>query len=392
MTVRYSLTTLALLGVCAAPAAAQMVDVRVTVDTQAVREAADSVRDALRDMFGPDTRLELRRELRTVTRDVTDAIGHLASAPWMGDGPWLGAPRQRSFTARVTDRDTRTFAIGPNGAFDLENLSGDIRITAGTGRDLTVEIHRESRARTEAEARTGLSRVRVETTHRGERVTARTVYPSGRQSEYAVSVSYVVTAPAGTRIMARTVSGDLTLSGIAGETSLHTTSGDISVTNAARLQSAKTVSGDIVLRTVGAEGQLDASTMSGDVTASGVKARRLEISSLSGTATVRDAAASAVSVKSMAGDVVFEGSLTAGGRYEFQSQTGTVRVALDERVGFTFEASTFAGSVASEFPLKVTSLGATGRRPARNLSGTFGDGSATVTATSFSGSVTLVRR
>lgn len=383
MKVRHTLTALVMIGTIAAPAAAQVVDVRVKVDTQAIREATEHIREALRDAFGPEIRMDLRHEIASVTRDVAGMIGHLSHAEWIG---------QRNFPASQMDKETRTFAIGANGSFELDNLSGDIRIAAGSGRDLTIEITRQARGRTEADARAGLARVRVETTHRGDRATARTVYPNERQSNYSVSVDYVITAPAGTRIIAKNVSGDLTVTRINGEISVNTTSGDVTITDADRVLTAKTVSGDIVLRNVGAEGLLEASTMSGDVTATAVTARRLDISSLAGTATVRDAKAAAVTVKSMAGDVVFDGDLAAGGRYEFQSQSGTVRLALDGRTGFTFEARTFAGSVTTEIPLKVTTVGAGTRRATRNLSGTFGDGSATVTATSFSGSVVVTKR
>ncbi len=382
-----------LFAVSAAPVAAQPVDVRVRVDTQAIREVAEELRIVLRDVFGPELQQELRHELSSASRDIADIVEHLARTPWVGDGNWSwSSMSQRNFPAAQTDRETRTFAIGTSGEFTLDNVSGDLRITAGSGRDLTIEVIRHARGRTESDARAGLARVRAETTHRGDRVTARTVYPNERQSDFSVSVDYVVTAPAGTRITAKTISGDIAVTRIAGELTVSTTSGDVTVTHADRLLSAKTISGDIELRDVKAEGLLEAASISGDVTATNVTARRLDVGSMSGTATVRNAQTSATSAKSLSGDVVFDGTLASGGRYEFQSQSGSVRLSLDGRTGFNLEARTFSGSVRSDLPLQTAGVSSSGRRANRALSGTFGDGSATVSATSFSGSVVITKR
>lgn len=389
------LAAAAIIGTTAAPAAGQTIDVRpggdirIRIDTQAIREATEEVRDAILDVtrdlgrefdrefgrnFGRDFGRDMARELRDAFR-------------WGSGGSW-----QRNFPASQTDTEKRTFAIGAAGEFDLENLSGDITIVAGTGRDLTIEITRRARGRNDADARSGLARVRVETAHRGDRVTAKTVYPNERQSNYSVSVDYVVTAPAGTRITARTLSGGISATAITGELSVSTMSGDVTVTRASHLLSAKTASGTITLRDVAAEGALDASTMSGDVTATTVKARRLNLTTISGTVTARGVQASDAKLSSTSGDVVFDGDLAAGGRYVFTSHSGNVQLTLDGRTGFTFESSTFTGTVRTDLPLQGTTLGAGGRRPARNLRGTFGDGSATVTATSFSGNVVVLKR
>lgn len=383
----------ALFAVAVTPVAAQPVDIRVRVDTEAIREVTEELRTVLREVFGPEFRQELRHELTSASRDIAEIVEHLAHIPWVSDGNWSwSSVHQRNFPAAQTDRETRTFAIGASGEFTLDNISGDLRITAGSGRDLSIEIIRHSRGRNESDARAGLARVRVETTHRGDRVTARTVYPNERQSDFSVSVEYVVTAPAGTRITAKTISGDISASRMTGELSVSTTSGDVTVTNAERLLSAKTISGDIELRDIKAEGLLEASTISGDVTATNVTARRLDLGTMSGTATLRNAQTSTASVKSLSGDVVFDGTLASGGRYEFQSQSGTVRLSLDGRTGFTLDARSFSGSVRSDLPLQMSGVVASGRRANRTLTGTFGDGSATVSATSFSGSVVITKR
>ena len=384
MHVRDSLTAFVLIGAITTPAAAQTVDVRVTVDTQTIREVtrevSQEIRHAMREVFGPEMRRDLTRNIASASRDIADVIETLSRG-------------QRNFPATQTDKETRTFAIGANGEFSLENLSGDIRIVPGSGQELTVEITRHARGRNDADAKAGLTRVRVETTHRGDRATARTVYPQNeRQPNYSVSVDYLVTAPAGTRVTAKTLSGNVTVGAMTGDLAVNSTSGDIQVTGATRLMHAKTVSGNVILQNCAGADVLEAATMSGDVTGTNIKARRVELHSISGTVTGRNVTAQAAKLNSMSDDVIFDGDLAAGGRYEFSTHSGTVRLALDGRTGFTIEASTFAGSVKSDLPLKVENTGAGSRRPNRYMRGTFGDGSATITASSFSGSVLVTKR
>lgn len=400
MHVKDSLTAFALIGAITTPAAAQSVDVRVKVDTQTIREVTREVslelRDVMREVFGQEFRRDLQRDIASASRDIADVVETLARGPWTsGHGVFrdMHDSRQRNFPASQTDTETRTFAIGSNGEFSLENLSGDIRIEPGSGRDLTVEITRHARGRTEADAKAGLARVRVETTHRGDRATARTLYPQNeRQPNYSVSVDYVVRAPAGTRITAKTMSGDVTVGAMTGDLTVNTMSGDVQVTGATRVTSAKTVSGDVVLNNCSAADVLEASTMSGDVTGTNIKARRVELHSISGTVTGRNVNAQSAKLHSMSDDVVFDGDLTAGGRYEFTTHSGAVRVAVDGRTGFHLEASTFSGTVRADLPVKLENAGGVGRRANRSMIGTFGDGSATITASSFSGSVLVTKR
>ncbi len=334
--------------------------------------------------------LDFLRSRATRSAQVTDSYD--AWTGGYGDHGDMRGSRQRNFPASQTDKETRTFAIGAKGEFSLDNLSGNIHIRPGSGRELTIDITRVSRGRTEADAKTGLARVRVETTHRGERATARTEYPQNeRQSSYSVSVDYIVTAPAGTRVTAKTLSGNVTVGAMTGDLTINAVSGDVQISGATRLIHAKTVSGEVTLQNCESTDVLDASTMSGDVTGTNLKARRVQLQSISGNVTGRNVTAQSAKLHSMSSNVVSEGDLAAGGRYEFTTHSGTVRLALDGRTGFSLHATTFSGSVRSDLPLKVDNVG-TGRRATRNMRGTFGDGSATITASSFSGSVIVTKR
>ena len=389
--IRYALTAATVVALTATPAFAQ-VDVRVKVDTKVMKDAAQDVareiRAALHSALGP----EFRRSMEDMARDLAGVFEGLGDRDW-DFGDWGQSQR---FRAAQTDRETRRFNIGPSGQLDIDTLSGDVTIRRGSGRELVIEIVRDARGTTDATAKAGLEAVRAVSEERGGRVTIKSVYPNQRgRSDYSVSVSYIVSAPAGTRISSRSVSGDVVADGIDGELSVSTTSGDVKVTNATHLLSATTASGEIVLMNVGAEGLLEASTLSGEITATGVKARRLVLGAISGTVSARGVEAGDVKLSSVSDDVLFEGALSPRGRYEFTSQSGDVQLTLEGRVGFSFEGSTFSGSVRSDLTLQGSRSDARNSRRTgnnRNLSGTFGDGSAVISATSFSGSVIVMKK
>ena len=390
----HTLAAALLVGLTATPALAQEVVVKMKVDTKVIQDTVQDVvrdiRDSVRSTLGPD----IRQELRHAAREIAEAFGDLGNFT-MDTDSWGQSTR---FRATQTDRETRRFNIGATGQLDLETLSGDVTVRRGSGRELVVEIVRESRGATEAAARTGLAEVKAVSEERGGRVTIKTVYPNQRRGtqQHSVSVSYVVSAPAGTRIATHSLSGDVSIEGIDGELSVNTMSGDVVITDAARLTSAKTLSGDLKLTNVGAEGLLEASTMSGEIVAVGVKARRVDLNAVSGGVAARGVEAGEVKLASISDDVAFEGSLASRGRYEFTSHSGDVSITLVGQTGFSFDASTFSGSVRSDVALQGTRTAARGvgarRSDTRSLNGTFGDGSAVIEARSFSGSVVVTRK
>ena len=79
-----------------------------------------------------------------------------------------------------SDRSSRTIALGPNGLLELRNVSGDITVNVGNGRDVVIETVKQSRADNDADAALGLQEVQVTIDHRGDRVVLDTTYPRRR--------------------------------------------------------------------------------------------------------------------------------------------------------------------------------------------------------------------
>jgi hypothetical protein len=291
-----------------------------------------------------------------------------------------------------TERFTRTLKVGAGGAIELGNVSGDIVITAGGGNEARLDVVKTARARTVDEAKELLRLVEVEIDERGGRAEVRTRYPGeddrprGRRN-FNVSVAYTLTAPAGTAIRANSVSGDVSASDIKGELSLESVSGSITIRNGGRVAAANSVSGDVEVTNTTIDGALDASSVSGTVTLRHVKAGRLDAGSVSGDVVVEDVQCERVEAQSVSGNISFSGPLAPSGRYELQSHSGEVRMAITGGAGFEIEATSFSGSVRSDFELKGAQP-ASGRRQ-RSLRGVYGDGSAVLDLTTFSGSIVI---
>lgn len=296
-----------------------------------------------------------------------------------------------------TERITRTLKIGGGGELDLSNIAGDITVTRGRGSDAEIEIVKTARGRTVDDARQMLGLVQVDIDDRTGRAEVTTRYPSGdnRRNERRnvnVSVAYTVTAPAGTRLTVRSISGDVKVEGITGDLSLESVSGNIGISNAGRISSAKSISGNVSIADSPIDGSAEASSVSGNVVLQRVKARRLSLSSVSGNLVVDDVTAERIDGQTMSGNVQFTSSLAPNGRYELQSHSGDVRVTLTGNTGFELEANSWSGSVRADIPGLTPTGDAGGRARRRTLRATHGDGSAILSITTFSGNAIVTRR
>jgi DUF4097 and DUF4098 domain-containing protein YvlB len=79
------------------------------------------------------------------------------------------------------------------------------------------------------------------------------------------------------------------------------------------------------------------------------------------------------------------------------AHSGSVRLAISGTTGFEVEATTFSGDVRSDFPLTLRSSPDNdgerrGRRMNRSIRGSYGDASAIVNLTSFSGDIVITKR
>jgi DUF4097 and DUF4098 domain-containing protein YvlB len=308
---------------------------------------------------------------------------------------WLERYQESRQGPETTDRFSGVYKVDGDGAVDLSQIAGDVRVIVGRGNEIRIEAIKRVRHRDQAEAKRLLDALRVEVTQVGNRLEVRTVYPRtmGNRNLNG-SVDYTLTVPQNASVATKTVSGDVSVTGVRGEVRAETVSGDVDVAETPNLALAKTVSGNVRARNIAAT-TLTLSTVSGSVVANGLKVRTLEAGSVSGNVQLAELQIERLSAKTLSGDIDFLGGLAPGGRYEFHAHSGNVRLTLPgNTAGFEMDASTFSGSVRSDFAVTLRSASDGGRRGNSNraVRGTFGDASAILSLRSFSGNIVVVRK
>lgn len=263
-----------------------------------------------------------------------------------------------------------TFTFDRTGVVDLRQISGDVIVTAWD--------------RGEARVRAYAERGRIRSRLSSSRLTLEVEPVRGRVGDSRFEVS----VPVGVRVIARSTSGDVSVRGTRGAVDARSTSGDVVVDDATDRIVLESVSGDVrasrlkgeirseaVSGTVelhDANGDIRAETTSGDISLTGVTSR-------------------SVTATTVSGEIEYEGSIDANGRYELRSHSGDIRLELPENTNAQFTVETFSGSLDSEFTLTLQPGQRTTGRP-RRYEFTLGSGGARVSAESFSGDVVLVRR
>lgn len=295
----------------------------------------------------------------------------------------------------VTDRFSRTLRLGRTGSFELTNVSGDVTVTGGGGDEVRIEAVKRARARDD-DARALLDELRIEVTEGPGRVEVRTVFPRNRR-HYSGSVDYTITVPSGASAAIKTVSGDVRVTGVKGELRAESVSGDIVASGASRLSFVKSVSGDVEVVDGVSDMAVSVSTVSGDLTARGLKAPALDLGSVSGDIMVTNVTCDRATLKTVSGSVEYDGALARAGRYEMSAHSGNVRLAIAGTTGFELEATTFNGEVRSDFPLTLRagmddSDSRRSRQRTHSIRGSYGDAGAIVSLKSFSGDIVVTKR
>jgi DUF4097 and DUF4098 domain-containing protein YvlB len=280
---------------------------------------------------------------------------------------------QRAYQARI---DT-TFAFGRGGLVDLTQLSGDVVVSSWDRDEVRVRAWAE-RGRIESSLSSNRVLLRVHPDDQSGRV--------GRRDRIGDS-GFEVTVPAGVRVKAETVSGDLRVTGTRAEVEASTTSGDVVIADGGGRTTVGTVSGDVTV--TGLEGDLVVKTTSGDVEvrrASG----EVRVGTVSGEVALREVTSRTVTARTTSGDVTYEGGFPRGGRYEFATHSGDVWLVLPQGVNAEMTMQSFSGSMDTDFPVTLAAGARSATRP-RTLEFVIGDGGARVRAETFSGDVVLRR-
>jgi DUF4097 and DUF4098 domain-containing protein YvlB len=112
-------------------------------------------------------------------------------------------------------------------------------------------------------------------------------------------------------------------------------------------------------------------------------------SSVSGNIKLEDVQCERVSAETTSANIWFSGTLAKSGRYELKGFSGDVVMLISGTTGFELDATSYSGQIrASDFALSTRG----GRVSRQSLTGTYGDGSAVLDLSTFSGSITISKR
>jgi hypothetical protein len=223
------------------------------------------------------------------------------------------------------------------------------------------------------------SRTSIQITPRDQVLVIRT------DSRGPVNIDYELTVPEWIGFTAGSPFCSVDIDGLNGNVVVETVEGDIELKNVGGASTAKSIEGGVTVE--GNRGRLQVSTIEGDI-AIIKSAGEIVAESTEGNVVLKGIQASAVEVSTVEGNVTFEGTLVASGRYLFTSHEGDILLAIPENSNVTIAARTFSGGkLDSSIPLKNQTTAARGRRATYTL----GNGSAQVDMETFEGSISVRR-
>ena len=276
--------------------------------------------------------------------------------------------------AQRRDEDDYASRIDTTFTFDRR---GSVVLVAGAGE---IDVTAWDRPQIRVRARSERSVVRMDATP--TRLSLDIVRPRGGDTRFEVTV------PFGVRVSARATSGDVVITGTKGSVEARTQSGDLTVSDVAETIDLNTYSGDISAR--GIAGSVEVTTLSGEVTITDARGD-VDVTSVSGDIDLRNVIARFVRAKSTSGDVAYDGSVDATGRYDLGSHSGSVYVTIPQATGALFTLATYSGAIESDFPITLRP-GEHGIGSSKRFTFEVGKGDARISAESFSGDITIRTR
>jgi DUF4097 and DUF4098 domain-containing protein YvlB len=247
-----------------------------------------------------------------------------------------------AFAVQAAAQDfQKTYRLGAGGSISIRNVSGDVNVRGYDGDAVIVNGFKEGRDR---------DKVDIEDTSGGNNVSVGVQY--ARNCNCDASVRFELQVPRSISYnfdKISTASGDITMSTLTGDLTVHTASGDVTVTDVTGKVNAATASGE--MRVANVRGTVSARSASGDVD---VQIARLE----------------------------------GAGNMEFSSASGDVRVSAPADLDGNVEMASATGDVRTDFPLQVEKRE---YGPGERASGRLGSGSRNLRISSASGNVSLVR-
>lgn len=210
------------------------------------------------------------------------------------------------------------------------------------------------------------------------------------------SGSVAVDVPRGSTVLIKTVLARVTVSGVA-VARVETVSGEVSLQGVARSAEASSANGDLSVRN--STGSVRLQSISASIEAADVKpveaADQFLAKTTSGDITLAQIGHARVEATTTSGHVDLNGRLARGGVYVLKAYSGGIKVTMPADASFRVDARVAHGEIVTDFPIKLSQEAQPGGvlnapHSTVRVNGVAGDNpQATLTLSSFSGILQL---
>ena len=305
-----------------------------------------------------EARQQTREQMREARRAERDARreewrGHRIEARGRGvhvegldiDGVGFGDFAKGFMKDFVSDATGDSYSETITGEFTFErmprlrvrNISGETRVRVGDPGKITVIAKKHVNASSEDRAKRQLQNLEIRMEKSGDELR---VEPHLYEQERGwvdlfrgkrFRVDFEITVPSECALDAQTVSGDLSVSGVRGPLEIQGVSGEMTIEDVQGPLRLKSVSGDVECRRY--VGHVDGNTVSGDVRLDAVRVRSLQLHTVSG-------------------DIEIKGVLEPAREHRIRTISGDVELSLADP-DLLVEFRTASGDLESDLPGRV---------------------------------------
>jgi RNA polymerase sigma factor (sigma-70 family) len=237
------------------------------------------------------------------------------------------APKTDRFTAKDVVKERWQTGATPRVVVDVFN--GSIHIKAKADNEVTLELTKEARAKTQEAADKALKEMNVHITKTGETVSVVAKREEEKQRDVSCSASAELQVPAGATLDLHTSNGGLTIDDVRGPIDGRTSNGAVWVSNNKGPLHVTTSNGKLVVKR--GAGKMELKTSNGPIEVEGDRV--------------------AVTAQTSNGSVQFHGALVEGA-HTFTTSNGGVHLTLPKDAEFSLDATTSHGSIRTGFSLK----------------------------------------
>jgi DUF4097 and DUF4098 domain-containing protein YvlB len=275
---------------------------------------------------------------------------------------------------------TIAFASTPVNEVRPADMQGSVEVDNVAG---SVHIEGWDKAEVEVTGSFGQDVERVEVTGGGLHTSVRVVQRSSHSWNSESGAKITVHVPMGSSLSCKTVSADLKVNGVRGESTLKTVSGDM-LAEVGGDVNAHAVSGNIRLKAPAAK-SIEVDTVSGDADVVGGDAE-VQVTTVSGSAKVKLASTHKARFQTVSGSLTASLALGADARIEAQSVSGDLDFNFPAAPVAAFDLQTFSGSIDNCFGPKPAEPR---HGPGSSLSFKTGEGGARLRANTHSGGIKI---